>query len=111
MVLATYSIMVGVVLAIWHHFSDKDFSFVLTVAGMLQTFAFFLLLHKIRVQKSVAGISSKTLQVYVLVFMFRLTSTMVKNGYLPVDATGDWVYQGRTSRRCFSCSSCCTSFT
>merc|ERR1719473_1410479 len=28
-----------------------------------------------------------------MVFMFRLTSTMVKNGYLPVDATGDWVYQ------------------
>merc|ERR1719191_2332312 len=28
-----------------------------------------------------------------MVFVFRLTSTMVKNGYLPVDATGDWVYQ------------------
>jgi len=41
----------------------------------------------------VAGISSKTLQVYVFMLMFRLTSTMVKNGYLPVDRTGDWVYQ------------------
>merc|ERR1719313_2404975 len=28
-----------------------------------------------------------------MVFIFRLSSTMVKNGYLPVDATGDWVYQ------------------
>jgi hypothetical protein len=93
MVLVTHFIMVCSVFSIWHHFSDKDFSFVLTMAGMLQTFGFFLLLHKIRVQKSVAGISSKTLQIYVMVFMFRLTSTMVKNGYLPVDATGDWVYQ------------------
>jgi len=92
-VLVTHFVMVCSVFAIWHHFSDKDFSFVLTMAGMLQCFGFFLLLHKIRVQKSVAGISSKTLQIYVMVFMFRLTSTMVKNGYLPVDATGDWVYQ------------------
>jgi len=94
MVVVWYTTMFSMVLYIWHHHSDKDFSFILTVSQMLQTFAFFLLLHKVRVTKSVAGISSKTLQIYVLVFMFRLSSTMVKNGYLPVDSTGDWVYQG-----------------
>jgi hypothetical protein len=92
-ILVTYCLFGGLALSCWHHFSDKDFSFLLTLSGCVQTLAFFLLLHKIRVQKSVAGISSKTLQVYVFVFIFRLSSTLVKNGYLPVDRTGDWVYQ------------------
>merc|ERR1719506_3562597 len=35
----------------------------------------------------------KTLEVYVLVFLFRLSSTLVRNGYLPVDRSGDFVYQ------------------
>jgi len=78
---------------LWHHYSDKDFSFVMTMAGISQTLAFFLLMHKMRVQKSAEGISSKMLQMYCLVFMFRLSSTMVKNGYLPMDSTGDWAYQ------------------
>jgi len=93
MVVCTYFSMVCGLFVLWDQCSDKDFSFVLTAAAVFQALGFFLLLHKVRMQKSVAGISSKTLQVYVLVFMFRLTSTMVKNGYLPVDATGDWVYQ------------------
>jgi len=92
-ILVTYCLFAGLALSCWHHFSDKDFSFLLTLSGCVQTLGFFLLLHKIRVQKSVAGISSKTLQVYVFVFIFRLSSTLVKNGYLPVDRTGDWVYQ------------------
>jgi len=92
-ILVTYLIFGATALSSWHHLSDKDFSFLLTFSGCTQTLAFFLLLHKIRVQRSVTGISSKTLQVYVLVFCFRLTSTMVKNGYLPVDRTGDWLYQ------------------
>jgi len=92
-ILVTYILFFACGLHTWHHFSDKDFSFLLTTSGTTQTLAFFMLLHKIRVQKSVTGISSKTLQVYVFVFLFRLSSTMVKNGYLPVDRTGDWVYQ------------------
>jgi len=92
-ILITYLVFGASSLSCWHHFSDKDFSFLLTMSGCIQTLGFFLLLHKIRVQRSVAGISSKTLQVYVFVFIFRLSSTMVKNGYLPVDRTGDWVYQ------------------
>jgi len=92
-ILITYIVSFALGLSVWHKFSDKDFSFLLTLSGCVQTLAFFLLLHKIRVQKSCAGVSSRTLQVYVLVFICRLTSTMVKNGYLPVDRTGDWVYQ------------------
>jgi len=74
-------------------FSDRDFSAVLTAGSGAQCLGFFLLLHKIKVQNSVAGISSKTLEMYVLVLIFRLCSTLFKNGYLPVDKSGDFVYQ------------------
>lgn len=92
-VVISYGIFIGLCLFLWHHHSDKDFSFVLTLAGMAQTLAFFLLLHKMRVQRSAEGVSSKMLQIYCMVFVCRLTSTCVKNGYLPMDATGDWAYQ------------------
>jgi len=93
LILATYFFFVSSVVYVWLHHSDKDFSYVLTVSGCVQTLGFFLLLHKVRVQRSVAGISSKMLQCYTLTFLFRLSSTLVKNGYLPVDRTGDWIYQ------------------
>jgi len=74
-------------------FSDHDFSAVLTFGAGIQTLGFLALLLKVRAQKTVKGISSKTLEMYVGVFMFRLSSTLVKNGYLPVDRSGDWAYQ------------------
>jgi hypothetical protein len=80
-------------LVMWHHYSDQDFSFIITFAGLTQTAAFYLLLHKMKVERSAAGISSKTLQTYVLALCFRLSSTCVKNGYLPVDRSGDHLYQ------------------
>lgn len=78
---------------LWHQYSDRDFSFMITMAGASQTLGFFLLVHKMKSRKSAAGISSKALQMYILVLVFRLNSTLVKNGYLPVDSTGDWAYQ------------------
>jgi len=82
---------VGVVL---RHFSDRDFSTVLTLGAGVQCLAFYLLLQKVKRQRSVAGISSKMLEMYVLVLLLRLSSTLIKQGYLPVDRSGDYVYQG-----------------
>lgn len=90
---ASYVMLIGVVTLLWHHHSDRDFSFLLTFSGMLQCLGFFLLVHKMRTYKSANGLSSKTLQIYLLFFPCRLLSTMTKNGYLPVDSTGDWAYQ------------------
>merc|ERR1719263_646789 len=78
---------------VYRLFTDGDFSSIYTLGMAVQCLAFYLLNAKVDMQKSVAGISAKTLKVYVLVFMFRLSSTMVKNGYLPVDQSGDWVFQ------------------
>jgi len=74
-------------------FTDHDFSLVLTSSAGVQCLGFFLLNQKVRKQKSCEGLSSKTLEMYCLFLVFRLGSTLFKNGYLPVDRSGDWVYQ------------------
>jgi hypothetical protein len=74
-------------------FSDGDYSGIYTLGMAVQCLGFYLLYVKVNAQKSVAGISAKTLEVYVLVFVFRLSSTLTRNGYLPMDATGDWIFQ------------------
>jgi len=78
---------------VYRLFTDGDFSSIYTMGVAVQCLAFYLLNAKVEMQKSVSGISAKTLQVYVLVFVCRLSSTLVKNGYLPVDQSGDWVFQ------------------
>merc|ERR1719261_223313 len=78
---------------VYRLFTDGDYSSIYTMGMGVQCLAFYLLNAKVDMQKSVAGISAKTLQVYVMVFVFRLSSTMLKNGYLPVDQSGDWVFQ------------------
>jgi len=75
------------------HIEVLDFSSVLTLGGGLQCLGFFLLNLLVRSRESVSGVSGKSLQLYVLVFVFRLTSTLNKNGYIPMDKTGDWLFQ------------------
>jgi len=92
-VLSSYGVFAVIATIVWRCFSDRDFSAVLTLASGIQCLGFYLLLQKIKTKQSAAGISSKTLQMYVLVFMFRLTSTCVCEGYLPIDRSGDYAYQ------------------
>jgi hypothetical protein len=80
-------------LTIWGKFSDRDFSAILTGASFVQLVGFFILSVKIHATKSVVGLSSKTLTLYVLYLSTRLTATSLKSGYNPVDRTGDYMYQ------------------
>lgn len=82
------------ILFVYHLASDGDFSFLLTLGGIVNCFAFAILLVKMRDQKNASGVSLKTLEVYVLVFIFRLCSVLFFEGYLPFDKSGDWLYQG-----------------
>jgi len=75
------------------HMSDRDASTSLSISTAVQAFGFLLLTLKVKYSKSVAGISSKTLEMYSIVLFLRLCSTCVKSGYIPVDRTGDHVYQ------------------
>jgi len=73
--------------------SDMKFSAVITLGAAVQCLGFCLLRLKMRKQQGVQGISSRTLQMFFLMYLFRLYSTLQYNGYLPVDRTGDWAYQ------------------
>ena len=81
------------VFSVYHLLSDGDFSFMLTTGAMVRTLGFVVLASKSVTQKSVAGISLKTLQLYAVVFSLRLSSILFFEGYLPFDASGDWFYQ------------------
>jgi len=79
-------------LLVYFLLSSGDFSFVLTYASFMRTFAFGVLNFKMWSKMNAKGISLKTLQLYALVFGLRLLAIMRHQGYLPFDKTGDWFY-------------------
>ena len=82
----------SVSLVVYFMFSDGDFSFLLTYASLMRSFGLVLLVAKIQRTRSAAGVSAKTLQCYVVVFLMRLFSILRHEGYLPYDRSGDWLY-------------------
>mmetsp|Transcript_19869 Transcript_19869/g.38954 ORF Transcript_19869/g.38954 Transcript_19869/m.38954 type:complete len:296 (+) Transcript_19869:329-1216(+) len=81
------------ILFVYHLLSDGDFSFLLTLGALTRMFGFAVLLVKFRSERSCSGVSLKTLELYVLVFLARLSSILFYEGYLPYDKSGDWLYQ------------------
>jgi len=79
--------------AVMRLFSDCEFSAILTLGVAVQCLGFAILYQKVQRQKSVAGVSKKTLELYRVVFVVRLMCTCTHGGYIPVDRSGDWVYQ------------------
>jgi hypothetical protein len=93
-ILCTYALYTFGAVAVWASpLCDRDFSAVLTMGSGIQSLGFMLLLQKIVATGSVAGISSKTLEMFAVMYVCRLTATLFRNGYLPIDASGDHVYQ------------------
>jgi len=74
-------------------FHDLGLSTFITLAMAIQCFAFTCLRLKIAQTKSVAGISGRSLMLQAMSCALRLCSTTWLNGYVPVDGTGDWLYQ------------------
>jgi hypothetical protein len=75
------------------HISDLDWSVILTLGSIFQTLGWYALLHKIMKQNSVAGVSLYTVELLIVVYAVRLWTTLMKSGYLPVDSSGDGLYQ------------------
>jgi uncharacterized protein with PQ loop repeat len=75
------------------HFSDFDWSVILTLGSIFHTLGWYALLHKIMEQKSVAGVSLHTVELLIVVYVVRLLTTTRRSGYLPVDSSGDGFYQ------------------
>lgn len=79
-------------LFVYFFLSGGDFSFLMTYGAMSRMFGFGVLNVKIWTGKRATGVSSKTLQLYTLVFILRLSSILRHEGYLPYDKSGDWLY-------------------
>jgi len=91
--LVIYTLLLMGWLVVWGRFSSRDFSAIVTAASYVQLAGFLILSAKIRRSKSVRGLSSKTITLWILFYSCRLTATALKSGYNPVDRTGDFMYQ------------------
>lgn len=80
-------------LVVWTKCSNQHFSAVLTAGSFAQCLGFLLLTIKVRATKSVSGLSSGTIEMYIAFFVCRLGSTCFNHGYLPADRSGKSVYQ------------------
>lgn len=74
-------------------FSDMGYSSVLTYGAAVQTFGFYTLYQRVQRHKSLAGVSKKTVELLLLYLVLRCLCTLTRGGYLPVDRSGDWLYQ------------------
>lgn len=78
---------------IWHLIADGEFSAILTMAVGLQCLAIALLSLQVLSTGSASGVSARALGLDALALCCRLSSTVWLNGYLPVDASGDFIFQ------------------
>jgi len=80
--------------SVWHLVADGEFSSVLTMSVMVQCLAVALLALQVISTGSASGISARALALDAIGLCCRLSSTLWLNGYLPVDASGDYIFQG-----------------
>jgi len=79
--------------AVWHLVADGEFSAILTMSVMVQCLSLVLLALQMISTGSASGISARGLTLDALAICCRLSSTLWLNGYLPVDASGDYIFQ------------------
>merc|ERR1719213_651584 len=84
---------VGIGAWTYHEIAQKLFTAVLTLSVFAQALAFLLLYMQISASRSVAGISGRCMILHAVKLCCRLGTTLWLEGYLPADASGDWIYQ------------------
>lgn len=92
-VFMVYGLLAMCALVLYTKFLEADFSAMLTLGAGAQCLGFLLLTLKVRTQQSVEGISSRSLQLYVLVLVARLIGTTFATGYIPYESSEDKIYQ------------------
>jgi len=90
---AVYVFFFGLILAMHRLVSNGEFSSIMTMVVMIQCLGFVLLAMQSLSSGSAAGISARALGLDAFALVCRLSSTLWLQGYLPVDASGDWVFQ------------------
>jgi len=92
-IVAVYALFIGLILAMHHLVANGEFSSLMTMSVMVQCLGFALLAIQCLSSGSAAGISARALGLDVFALVCRLSSTLWLEGYLPVDASGDWLFQ------------------
>lgn len=92
-VCVAYAVFLGIAASVWHFVAKSEFSVILTIAGLLQCLAFITLAMQTISSSSAAGISARSLVLEAAALCCRLSSTTWLQGYLPIDASGDWIHQ------------------
>ncbi|CAD8186567.1 unnamed protein product [Paramecium pentaurelia] len=91
-----YTLWIGFLVStilIYLFFSSGEFSFILTLACGIQCFGFGLVFVTISITKETSGLSKQTFICCAQALLARLFSILTFEGYLPSDATGDYVYR------------------
>jgi len=88
-----YVVFLAVAGLVYHLIAEGEFSSVLTLSAIFQCLAFSLLALQMLSSQNSSGISAKSLMLDAFALACRLSSTVWLDGYLPNDATGDWMYQ------------------
>jgi len=73
--------------------TDLKFSALMTFAAAFQCLGFALLLLQVIRGRGTKSVSLRTLFLYVIVLCFRLSATWFHDSYIPVDRSGDFLYQ------------------
>lgn len=92
-VAVAYVVFAAGALTVYHFVAAGEFSAVLTLSVMFQCLAVVLLCLQSLSSGSAAGISARALGLEAMSLVCRLSSTLWLNGYLPVDASGDHLFQ------------------
>lgn len=89
----TYVLFALAVVTVATWATDGEFSAILTAAVSMQCLGLLQLAIQVHSQRSVRGLSKKSLQLFLAVLCMRVPVASLKSGYLPIDSTGDCIYQ------------------
>lgn len=88
-----YLLSIAGFLLVLETFHDIGLSSLMTFSVLIQVVALGVLRIAIVSRSSVCGISLRSFQMQSVSLFCRLCSTFWLKGYIPVDSTGDWLYQ------------------
>jgi uncharacterized membrane protein (DUF485 family) len=91
-IVVAYSVFLALSSVVYFFVAEREFASIQTMAALSQCLAIALLGMQVHCG-SMEGISMNSLTLHAAALMCRLSSTTWLNGYLPVDASGDGIYQ------------------
>ena len=92
-VIVVYTVVLLSMYGVYHSIAGRAFSVVMTFSVMSQCLAVVLLGLQSLSSNSASGISAQALVLEAFSLALRLSSTVWLDGYLPVDKTGDFLFQ------------------